>query len=338
MTNKECRQISHQIYNSHRTNSWIISIICGLFIGALLLLGLVFNGFQMIFVPFAVLPFFFSCIVSHYDLSRDDYLSGKKLFTFFKLFFSINFYSSFRMIKSFLKALLIEIICSLVVIGITYLIFSNSGTFKETIKQLINLINNNELNTTIYNELLEANDNELYRFIHINMISTNVIFGLSFIYFVSKESISIYLRLSFNQSPVTNGIAKIAIKSKRKEYFKLYLLMNYPILILLLLGALSGVSISIFMMHNYEYASVIGLSSGIALSSLYLPLYFSNMEAMYRYLNFDLKSISEEYVKMMMGRFGVNINVQSSEDNVDSTNQEETVEGNKKDPEDGSNE
>lgn len=329
MTMRECKDLSHQIYSSHRVNSWIIGIICGLFISAIVLLGLLFSGLELLFVPFLMLPFFFACMVSHYDLSREDYLTGKKLFRFFRLFFSINFYSSFGILRSFFKALLIELIVSVLGFGVTFLIFSKtSSTFNETIKTLFELIQNNELTTKAFNDLLAVNNDELYHFFYINTLLSSCAFSLAFTFFISKEALSVYLRLSFNQSPMTNGISRIAMKKIKKPYLKAFLYCNWTLFVLMLLGMVSGSFFAIYFLKDYSVSSTVAVSFGLAFTSLFLPFYFSNMEAIYKTISIDIRSASEEYVKTVFGKYGMKIDVDTHE----------VVDGEKKDPSDGSNE
>ena len=137
MSIKEIRTNALEIYKKHRLNSWILSVICGLFIAALFLVGILSELFYLLIIPFVVFPFLFSCFLNHASLSQKDELTANGLFRGYGLFFSQPYRSSFSAIRSFLKTLLVEIAVSGAVLGICYSIYSQSETFTVTINEIV---------------------------------------------------------------------------------------------------------------------------------------------------------------------------------------------------------
>lgn len=323
MTIKEVRHNAFEKYKKHAVNSWVLAIICGLFIAALLLAGMLSEIFLIAIVPFIVLPFLFACIVSHFGLQARDELSGRGLFRFYGLYFQSPFLHSFGVLRSFFKAILIELVTSLIVSGVCYTIFANSPTFIDSINEFISLFRTNALTAENMQALLEANDGELSKFVNLTNGISFLIASLAFIVFISREAITIYTRLSLRNIPLANQIARATMRVNYKHFNMAFFALNWPLYVLIIVGMLIGMLISIYGLNNYVIASSIGLSTGVALSTLFLPFYFANQEAIFDYLSIDIQSLSEEYVKDVFMKYGVNIEVK-----------EEKVEDNKNDPSD----
>ncbi len=321
MTIREVRHNAFERYKKHAVNSWILAIICGLFIAALLLAGMLSEIFLLIIVPFIALPFLFACIVSHFGLQARDELSGKGLFKLYGLYFQQPFFHSFGVLRSFFKAILIELVTSIIVSGICYTIYSNSPTFIDSINEFITLFRTNGLTTENMQALLEANDGELSNFVNLTNGISFLIASLAFIVFISREAITIYTRLSLRNIPLANQIARATLKVNYKHFNMAFFALNWPLFILIIVGMLVGMLISIFGLNNYIIAPSVGLSVGVALSTLYLPFYFANLEAIFDYLAIDIETLNDEYVKEVFMKYGVNIEVK-----------EEKIEENKNDP------
>ena len=322
---KEIRQNALNIYKKHQMNSWILSIICGLFIAALLLIGILSELFYLLIIPLVVFPFFFSCFVSHLGLAHKDELTARNLFRGYGLFFQNPYRSSFSAIKSFLKTLLVELAVSGAVLGICYAIYSQSDTFTVTINEIIEQLSNGALTNDSLQALLELNNNEVYNYVNITNAITFLIGALAFIVFITRESITIYTRLNTRNIPLAHQIARAAIKVNYKNFNKAYFALNWPLILILFFGMISGCLLSIFAFDNYAIAGVIGLVMGVALSSAYLPFFFANNEAIFEALSLDIDSIGEDYIKEVFKKYGVEL---------EEVKKEEVVEGNKKDPDD----
>ena len=319
MTIKEIKNNAFEIYKKHKLNSWILSIICGLFIAALLLIGILSEIFYLLIIPLVVFPFFFSCFLCHLGLSRKDELTAGNLFKGYSLFFKYPYRSSFSAIRSFFKTLLVELAVSGAVLGICYAIYSQSETFSVTINEIIEQLANNTITNESLQALLDANDNEVGNYVNITNAITFLIGALAFIIFISRESITIYTRLNIKNVPLAHQIARAAIRVNYKQFNKAYFALNWPLFVIILVGMIGGCVLSIMVFDNYAICGAVGLAMGIGLSSFFLPFYFANMEAIFEYLAIDISGATQRYIERI---FGVP---------PESNNPTETVNGTKKD-------
>lgn len=321
MSVRDVRKVALSKYKAHKFNSWIISVICGLFLGALTLLGLVSEVLIIVLIPFLILPFLFSCVLSHAALSEKDELTASNMFGFYRLFYRPPFLSSFSAIRSFFKALLAEIVLGFIATGIIYAVFnSRTDTFIVTLNQIIESISDMSITTEQYQTALEANGGELGNFMDLTNAVNFLIFAFAFIFFVLKEEITIYIRVITKNMPLAHRIARFAISENYKKYMKHFLAMNWPLFVIILAGMVGGCFLSVMVFHNFAICGAVGLAMGIGLSSTFLPFYFSNQEAIFEDLSLDISGASSKYIERI---FGV-----KPEENSSTT---ESVDGVKKD-------
>ncbi len=318
---KEVRRNALSKYKAHRFNSWIISIICGLFLGALMLLGLLSEALILLFIPFVILPFFFACVLSHAALAEKDELTASSLFGFYRLFFKSPFFASFSAIRSFLKSILVELVFGIVATGIIYAIFSQRETFIVTLNQVIESVSDMSITVEQYQAALDANGGELGHFMDLTNAVNFLIFAFSFLFFIFKEEITIYFTVIAKRIPLAHQIARKAVRDNYKKYLKAHWALNWPLFLIIIAGMVGGCVLSILVFKNYAICGAVGLAMGIALSSIYLPFYFSNMEAIFEYLSIDISSATQKYLEKI---FGVTPEGDSTE----------SVDGVKKDPDD----
>lgn len=306
---KELRKIAFKKYKSHRLNSWILATICALFIAAITLISIVSEALVIIFIPFVILPFFFACTLLHSYLAKEDELSFSNLFSYYRMFYANPFRSSFSVIRSLLKSIIVELVLGFAATGIVYAIYSQSETFMITINQILESISDMSITTEQLQSLLEANNNELANFVDLTNSLNFLIFSFSFIFFILKEQITIYVRLAIRMVPLAHQIARESIKKNSKEFHKNYFALNWPMLVLILLGMVGGCFLAIFVFNKYSLCGPLGLSIGIALTLFYLPFYFANQETIFENLKIDISSISEEYLKKVFERFGAEVKI-----------------------------
>ena len=193
---KEIRKKAMGKLKGHMVNSWVLAFICALFIAAITLICILSEAFVFILIPFLILPFFFACAVAHATLVEKDELSGGYLFTFYRLFFRTPFYNSFSAVKSFLKALLIELVVGFIATGIIYAIYAQSETFNITMNQLVEQLKDMSITYEQYQVYLEANENELNHFVGLTNSVNFLSFAYAFIFFILREEATIYFVLN----------------------------------------------------------------------------------------------------------------------------------------------
>lgn len=299
---------SKQSYTSHPLNSWAIGVICGLFISVVCLIDLVYPSLTLIFIPFLALPMVFACIMMHFGLHFDNQVTSKGIFHFVGLYFSRSFRSSFRVVFSFLKAILFNI-AILVVLGlIMYFSFLgvNGATFSEGFNQLASAIQNTDLLSSDYianiEAILSANNNLLYKFFFSIVIPTDCLTVVMFFYFASLSSLSIFARLALPDvnSNFVHAVMKNAVKKNRSSFYRCYFALNWPLYVCLLGGMTGGALITLNYIFDSATAVTIAVSSGFALASLFMPFYLNNMEAIYFLMEPEVKSSSVELSQQVL--------------------------------------
>ena len=317
---KEVRQNALSKYKAHKFNSWIISIICGLFLGALTLLGIISEALIIILIPFLILPFLFACAINHASLSEKDELTASTMFGFYRLFFRAPFFSTFSAIRSFFKSILVELVLGFASTGIIFAIFARNESFIITLNQVIESVSDMSITEEAFRNALDANGGELGHFMDLSNSVNFLIFALAFIFFILKEEITLYIRVVTKNMPLAHQIARTSIKENSRKFYKAFFGLNWPLFVIIVAGMVGGVVLSIMVFNNYAISGAVGLAIGIAISSVFLPFYFSNMEAIFEYLGIDISRASEKYIQKI---FGVNPDTDNSS--------EETVDGVKKD-------
>ncbi len=305
---KEAFALSKKYYSAHPLNSWVLGITCAIFFAALYGFDLVLPGLNYIVIPIVGIPFFFASILSHFQLKINNEVRTRHFFRFFAAYFTRPFRSSFRVLISFFKSLMIDAVFSILLFIIIYLFFTNNygDTFNNNFVGFFETISNTSLTATAYNDAvqgyLSANNNMLYVFFNLIFIPSSFLSSLSFIYFISLESFSIFARLNAPQNPpVFIRVAlKEAIKKQGRSFYGTYLGLNLPLFLLFIVGFISGLTISFQFISDATLASSIAMMSGLSLTSLFVPFYFNNMEAIYSFLDKDIQTISKNLTKQMI--------------------------------------
>lgn len=327
---------SKEIYRAHPLNSWVLGISLALFIAAVVAIDFIYPGLFYLFIPLLVLPFLFAFMMLNYSLSIKDEVSAKNTFRLFGIYFTRPFRSSFRVILSFFKMIIVQFVFTLVLFGILY--FSYSGyygdVFNENFTGLINTFTNQTtMSTSAYNTAIEgylsANGNMLQNFTYALIIPSDFVAVIVFCFLISIESFSIYARLSLPQSTqvFVRTSVKRAIKKQKNNFYGSYLALNWPLFVLLVVGMIGGSLAMLFLFNNVNYASIVGVICGFILTSFFLPFYFNNMQSLYSLLEPDVKASSQELAREMLSsiRMQRELNEQEAkelQDAIDALNKE----------------
>lgn len=305
---KEAFERSKKYYLAHPLNSWVLGITCAIFFAALYGFDLAIPGLNYIIIPLIGIPFLFASILTHFQLKMNNEVRTRNFFRYFAVYFTSPFQSSFRVLISFFKSLVINAVFTIVLFIIIYLFFTNNygDTFNDNFVGFFQTITDTSLTTATYSELIQgylsANNNMLYVFFNLIFIPSSFISCLFFMYFISLESFSIFVRLSAPQNPpaLIRAALKEAIKKQGKSFYGTYLGLNWPLFLLFIIGFVGGLTISLQLIGDATFASSIAMMSGLGLTSLFAPFYFSNMEAIYSFLDKDVLTISKKLTRQMI--------------------------------------
>ena len=117
MTLKQARNKALEKYHSHKLNSWILGLTCGLFSSAIVALNFIFPYLSILLVPTVVFPFTFACFLSNESYNSGVDLTIGSFFRYFTLYYRSPFNTSFNTIRNFFKSLLVFFAKIKIVIG-----------------------------------------------------------------------------------------------------------------------------------------------------------------------------------------------------------------------------
>lgn len=267
-----------------------VGVFCGLFVILAATLSFVDIVLFLLAVPFIVLPFVFASMVSCYFLHEERTVTVSSMFRYSLAFYSPQFRSSFRGIKSFLLSLAIYGGSMIVTYVICYLIFKgmHGSLFTDSFSNLLEVYSTTDLT---YEELIGClNENDGLLLTFFTYVSTLPIpFAVIwFLYSTSFNSLTVYYRIKIKPSAfplMRDAINFTYSKYKnniRADWFKL----NWPLLALSLLGSIGAALIAFFVFSNSLYFSAIITLGSVILLLFFFPFYLSNMEVLYdKYAN-----------------------------------------------------
>lgn len=281
------REIALEKYKKHPSQCWILGLFCGLLFVAFSFLTLAIFAFEIFLIPLLFLPLLFSCYLAHSSFSMNAPLTFKGQFKFFTLFFNQRFRSSFRFLFTFLISLLINVLLTSIfsLICISVLQHTNPGEWNEFYSRFTILMQS----ATVTIEDVNALINDFPNLFNVLLIgSYGVSFGIALIYFIyriSLNSLSIYIRMSFPQiaAPLCNAVTVSTTKLYRSKITKEYILLNWPLFVLLLVGYAGGITLAVFLKVRYDLIIGSGFIGAMTLMMFYAPFYFPNMEALFEH-------------------------------------------------------
>lgn len=311
------RSASFARFKKNPSSYIAVGIFCGLFFILAATLSFIDVTFSIIAIPFLVLPFLFASHVACYFLDADQPVTISAVSRYFFGFFRPQFRSSFKGIKAFFTSLAIYFGVMIVTYVVFYSIFRNAygEVFVESFKRIVNAYMSYEADTSDLLSIMSENGGLLLTFfIYVSTIPLPIAF-LWFIYSVSFSSISIYYRLNVRTG--TPSLIRLAVnetysnfKSKmRSDWFKL----NWPALVLSLLGSIAGGLIAFFLIEDISFFPVVVSLGGVTLLLFFLPFYFANMEVIYSQYASAFKDGNRMAVETILDRIQSSIDLSEEE-------------------------
>lgn len=288
MTVKEARKLAIAKYKKHKLNSWIIGVACGLFCAAVILLDLLITGLSFVTIPLLVFPFLFACYVfdvgyqEGLDLTFSGFVKG------FLSYFKSPFVGSFNVIRSFFKSFLVFIVSLFLSTFICFFVFEKcyGMDFIDLYTRFGDYMYSYDIDFEVLNSLLFENDGLLMRFGLTSLEGPLFLSILLFVYFTSRESVSVFLRLKMPKSntSMVGNIYRRTFYKNRKEFLKIYWGLNWPFYLLLLIGFVSGCFLIGFIAWDPFTSITVGAAIGFGLASFFFPFFFSNNLVLHEYL------------------------------------------------------
>ena len=283
---KELSKNSQKYHANSGYMAYILFFFGSLFSAGLLLINLLFPFLFIIIVPLFVIPIIFACQVALDVLKTERFLTFRDFLKCFTIYFSEHFRSTFRVLRSFA--------ISLVAFGSVLLtsIFAVSLSFYYTdfmgSVAFVNDIINSDLSDI---EVIESIINDYRLYIDTVLICTElpalVASSLTFSYLVSRNSFNLIYRLKdFKYSgKYFASISDSMIKNNKKLYLQCYWSLNWPMILLFLLGLSIGGYIGYLYSYSYNAIFTFGFSIAVFVSfAIYGAKYYANKQAIAEYL------------------------------------------------------
>ena len=303
-------------YKASISGSWILGLTTGLLIAAILAIDLVAPGLVIITFPFLILPIILGSSIQHIMLRRGDRLTVLGSVRSFTLYFSSVFFGCFSLIISLLKTVLFFVIVEFLISLVTSTIFQlTSPAFVETMTHLTELLESAEATTSDILPVLEMNGGILNTYIIIVFAPSILMSAISLIYLLSRNSITIYLRMRIkNSNP--RFIRMIYGEVIRRNRFRMlgdYLLLNWPLYFLLIIGFAGGAVLGYFWKGELAVVLTCAFVLGAILASFFLPFYFANNEALYEKYEGQFKVGASTIANMLVRNLQQNIDLSMEE-------------------------
>lgn len=312
------RAVSFNKFKSNPTSYLAVGVMCGLFLIIATVLAFIDPLLLIFAVPLIALPFLFASHVACYYLQINQQINPSAFIRYFTGFFRAQFRGSFRGLISFLKSLAFYF--GMVFVGgiVMFLIFKGQfgDTFTNSFNTLIyQYIYNPEATSEDIIQILNSNDGMLLTFIMYVSVVAIPLAMLAFIYYISFSSISIYYRTNvlIASAPLlkmsVNSTYSLHRKNMRRDWFAL----NWPMLALSFLGMIGFAVLDIFVVRRIDLLPAFVIVGGVALLMFYLPLYFANMETIYKKYEQYFKEGNQRAIEQILQRIQNSIELSEEE-------------------------
>ena len=312
------RSTSVNKFKSNPSSYIAVSVMCGLFLILAAVFSFIDPALLLIAVPLIALPFLFASHIGCYYLSINQQINLGAFFRYFLGFFRPQFRSSFRGLISFLKSLAFYFASILVASIVLYLVFK--AQYGEVFTSSLTKLSYQYIASTetTYEDIiatLEANDGMLLTFIiYISTLGIPLAM-LAFIYYISFSSLSIYYRA--NVLVAAPPLMKMTVANTygrhRHEMAKDWFKLNWPIFIFSFVGMVTFGLIDYFFIKRIDLLPACVIVGGVALLMFYLPLYFANMETIYRKYEEKFKQGNQEAINTVLMRIQSSIDLSEEE-------------------------
>ena len=275
------RKRAREIYRKTMLESWLIGLLTGLLITGLLALNILAPGTFLIIIPLLCLPLMFAAHVVHIH-AKTNTITFMDTLRGFTSYFVRPFNSTFSFFMSLLKSVgvffALEITLSFIGQPVTFLI--NHG-INDSLEQVNALMSSEAITWNDLLNVIYANNYALLIYLCIVLIPAFVFAFIAFIYFASRSSQSLYLRLRYRDGnpQFIKYVHSYFIATNRGRTIKDYLSLNWPLYVLLLLGAIGG-TVGMSFLNKDPLKLIAAAFTGAALfATFFLPFYLCNHEA-----------------------------------------------------------
>ena len=243
--------------------SWVLGIFVAFVLALVSLLGY-FSPFIAIILTLLVsFPVIFASSLGHIASMNKEGISAGTQFKRGLSFFSINNSRCFRILPSMLFSLIVYFAVDVTATIVLIVIFNvaKPGLFSEIYNEILEFLTNPEILS--YEEALGENIIYFNYYRLFTVVPSSICAVTFFIYRVSLNSLSLYSKKTFGDSPIIFAVNVEVFRRYKKEIRKDYLSLNFPLFILFFLFSVVTMILStIYISIDAEKVNAISDSLG----------------------------------------------------------------------------
>ena len=330
-------------YKNAPLSSWILGLTSGILIAAFLALDLLVPGLAIIIFPFIVVPIIFSASLQHIIFKTRGQLTVRSSVKSFGLYYNPRFFGSFSIVASFFKGLLVFLIFEMTISFIASTIFqTTTPAFAETVDALYQMFNEATFSLEDINNIMTMNGEILLKYSAIVILPSFFLGLLFMLYNMSRSSIVIYYKMQVLK--VDRRFAKFVyvdvVRQGRMRMFKDYMILNWPLYVLLAVGFAGGSVGGYLWKHDVIFMLTTGVLGGALFAIFFLPFYFGNQEVLFEQYANKFANSTTNVTNFLLQNLQNNIDLSMEEkkkieDTFNNTNnplEDDNENDNKKDP------
>ena len=303
-------------YKNAPFSTWFLGLTVGILITAILAIDYLAPGISLLTFAFLIVPILFSGMLQHIVFKTRGQLTISSSLKAFGLYYTPSFFGTFSILTSALKGLITFLATE------TIISFTCSGILQFTNPEFVTAINEFyeifESQSISYDDLfnaLYAHNNLLFNYFVICVfpaLGLGIIFAF---YNISRNSILVYFKMHVKN--VTNRFAKMVysdvVRRNRKAMFKDYMMLNWPLFVLMAIGFAGGALGGYFWQMDFMIMLPFSLVAMAFMGTFFLPFYFGNQEAFYDKYVHEFQISVKQVTNFLLNSLQNNIDLSTEE-------------------------
>lgn len=325
-------------YKNAPISSWILGLVTGVLITAILAFDLLVPALSLLTFPFIILPIIFTASLQHILLkNKETQITVRTSIRGFGLYYSHQFRGCFSVISSLIGSVVVFLVFEMTISFISsYVFMSFNPDFMNSVDGLYELFSDSAVSFDAINNALHANNNFLFNYLTISTIPALFIAIIYYVYCLSRNSMVLYY--STSAKTINMRFSRLVhlnvLRGQRMKLMREYLSLNWPLYVLLLLGLVGGGLFAYFIKEDFIAMITYPILFGSALSIFFLPFYFSNQEALFEKHQTEYFTSSKAVADMFMNNIQQRMEMTQEEKENFEKNIKESLEEQEKDIDD----
>ena len=314
----ESKLIKHarDTYKIAPVSSWVLGLVTGIIITAIVALDLLVPAMSFILFPFVIVPILFSATMQHVVFKTKEQLTFMSAVRGFGFYYSAEFRGVLRFLINLIKSVIlffaVEMTISFVATSIYQMV--NPG-YVEAVNKLYEIVNSENLSLESFYSVLEMNGGVLFQYLCVVFFPSIYLSVIFLIYNLSRQSMMIYFKM---QHPTVNPrflafVYNEALRGRRMKMLGDYLSLQWPLFLLLILGMGGGTYLGYIWKQDLLTMFACGLGGGALLATFFLPFYFANQEALFDLYADEFDKAGSRVASMIISNIQQNIDVNNEE-------------------------